>query len=278
MQIWAHTLVQNEGRWLWFSVTSVIDHIDRMLLWDYGSSDNTREIIKALKAKYGDKIISSREPGLTAEEFPLARQKMLDATKADWVLMLDGDEMWWKDSIIKVVSEIRQNPNLESIVVPTYNLVGDIFHYQEEEAGRYHFLEKTGHFNLRAINTKIPGLRSEGIHGLWGWVDNEGKMIQDRSVDKLRFVDAPYLHASFLKRSSSNSGDYQVAKRAKKLKYEFGLEFPPDFYYPESLFSERPAYIESPWSKMNFNYRVRAIVETPLRKLNRKFLKNKVGY
>lgn len=279
MQIWAHTLVQNEGRWLWFAVTSVIDHIDRMLLWDYGSSDDTPEIIKALKEKYGDKIMSSREAGLTAEEFPLARQKMLDATKGEWILMLDGDEIWWEESISKVVAEIRGNgETLESIVVPTKNAVGDIFHFQGEDAGKYRIGDRKGNINMRAINKSIPGLHSSGIHGQWGWADSEGKMIQERNLKKIRFIDAPYIHTSFLHRSSRISGDIEVTKRKKKIKYEFGMNVSKDYYFPESFFKPAPQVVPSPWTVMGSGFRAKAILQTPLRKLKRKIISGGVGY
>ncbi|KKR53922.1 MAG: Glycosyl transferase family 2 [Candidatus Woesebacteria bacterium GW2011_GWD2_40_19] len=56
MQVWAHTLVKNEEKWLWYSVTSVIDHVDKLLLWDTGSTDKSIEIEKELEKKYPGKI------------------------------------------------------------------------------------------------------------------------------------------------------------------------------------------------------------------------------
>src|SRR5258708_7634968 len=108
--------------------------------------------------------------------------------------MLDGDEIWWNDSVSSVTSTIKKSFDLESIIVPTVNLVGDIFHYQDESAGKYHLAGKVGHYNLRAINRNIPGLHSQGIHGVWGWADSENKMIKDRDPSKIKFIDMPYLH------------------------------------------------------------------------------------
>lgn len=50
--ITVHTLVKNEERYLWFAVTSVIDYVDKMLLWDTGSTDRTIQLIKELKKRY----------------------------------------------------------------------------------------------------------------------------------------------------------------------------------------------------------------------------------
>lgn len=128
MRIWAHTLVKNEAKWLWFSITSSIDFVDKILLWDTGSTDATLDIIKELQEKYPGKIDFKQRNIGSPEEFTKVRQEMLDATKVDWFIVLDGDEIWWRDSIKKVTDFVQENGDkFESIVVPTVNLVGDIF-------------------------------------------------------------------------------------------------------------------------------------------------------
>jgi glycosyltransferase involved in cell wall biosynthesis len=274
MDIWAHTLVKNEEKWLWYSVSSIVNHVDRILLWDTGSIDGSIEIERELLKKYPDKIVLKHRKQDSASDFANVRQEMLDETKSDWFLMLDADEIWWEDSIKKIVSEIKNNgQNIESIVVPTINLVGDIFHYQEKTAGRYKFGDKVGHYNLRAVNRGIDGLHSQGIHGVWGWADQEGKMIQDRNTYK--FIDAPYLHATNLRRSDSDS---EVIKRKNKYKFELGENFASNFYYPEVFFKDRPDNIVSPWDTMSVSFKFRAFFETPLRKLKRRIWTGKVGY
>ncbi|HKB88285.1 MAG TPA: glycosyltransferase family 2 protein [Patescibacteria group bacterium] len=278
MEIWAHTLVKNEARWLWFSVNSVINFVDKILLWDTGSTDGSIEIAKELKKLYPEKIIFKERNISTSTDFTKVRQEMLDATESDWFLMVDADEIWWNNSIVSVVKTIETNPSLESVVVPTLNLVGDIFHFQDSSAGRYKFGSRVGHYNLRAINRSIPGLHSQGVHGVWGWSDFENKMIQDRNIDKIEFIDAPYLHATFVPRGRALKDDLNVIKRNKKYKYEFGQNFPKDFFYPEVLFKTKPEFIQSPWGISSFKFKTRAFVETPLRKIKRKIWIGRVGY
>jgi glycosyltransferase involved in cell wall biosynthesis len=274
MKVWAHTLVKNEAKWLWYSVTSVINHVDKILLWDSGSTDGSCEIEKELLKKYPEKIILKERKIDTKEDFTKVRQKMLDATFSDWFLVLDGDEIWWEESIKKVINTINNGgKNVESVVVPTVNPVGDIFHYQEVSAGRYKFGGRVGHYNLRAVKRNIPGLHSQGVHGVWGWADGDGKMIQDR--DTYKFIDAPYLHTTNLRRSLL---DKKVIKRKKKYRFEIGMEFPKDFYYPEALFRDRPDFIESPWRTMLPAFKLRAYIETPLRRLKRKLWQGSSGY
>ena len=124
----------------------------------------------------------------------------------------------------------------------------------------------------------ILGLHSQGIHGVWGWADENNKMIQDRSSENVKFVDAPYLHATFLQRGSSSEMDLKVIKRSKKLKYELGKDFPKDYFYPEVFFKDKPDLIPSPWKTMSPEFKSRSFIETPLRKINRKIFNGKVGY
>ena len=57
MKIWANTVVNNEENFIWFSVMSVIKFIDRIVIYDTGSTDNTVSIIEELKRKNPGKII-----------------------------------------------------------------------------------------------------------------------------------------------------------------------------------------------------------------------------
>lgn len=279
--IWAHTLVKNEARWLWYSVNSVIDHVDKILLWDSGSMDGSIEIEKEMERKYPDKIILKERKIDSKEDFTAVRQEMLDLTDSDWFLMLDGDEIWWQESIKKVLQVITSNTSItgqkiESIVVPTVNAVGDIFHYQEKSAGKYKFGDRVGHYNLRAIKRNIPGLHSQGVHGVWGWADEKNKQIQDRKT--FEFVDAPYLHATNLERAGIKGKDREVIKRIGKFKYEIGESFALDYYYPEVFFKDRPDFIASPWKPMSAGFKFRAFFETLIRKLKRRLFPGGVGY
>lgn len=280
MKITAQMIVKNEENFVWYAVMSVIDYVDCVKIWDTGSTDNTLRIIEEIKKRKEakGKVVVKK---ITTTDFyeGKIRQQMLTEEESDWILALDGDEVWWEDSIKKVVKTIKdEGENLDSIVVPTVNLVGDIFHYQEEKAGKYHFLGKVGHYSLRALNRKIPGLKSVGSHGTWGWIDDRGRMIQERSPSKIRLIKSPYLHLTHLQRSPRKESERSVYKRIGKFKYELGIPFPKDFYYPEVFFRPRPSCVSSPWETMNLSFKFRAFFETPLRKLNRRIMPERIGY
>jgi hypothetical protein len=298
-----HTLVQNEARFVWYSVMSVFNHVDRLRIWDMGSTDNTRTIIGKIldlegsprKIFYEDALMGDFDEeyarqhmldqtpeamGIFENEnfFPCTRGEMLEKTTADWFIVVDADEIWWEESIKKLVNLIQEKgDDLESIVVPAVLPVGDMFHRQEDRAGRYKLADKVGHYNLRAVNRHIPGLHSLGKHGVWGWADKDNKMIQDRDPKKIAFVDAPYLHVTHLPRASGGK-DFDVVKRQRKLKHEMGLDFPRDFYYPEVFFKPRPEIVESPWKVMDTKFKLQSFIETPLRKIKRRIWWGRAGY
>lgn len=281
MSICVHTLVKNEARFIWYAVMSVVDYVEKIIIWDTGSTDGTVEIIEKLISSPKTKnteIIFKRFINVSFNEEKL-RQQMLDFTFSDWILIVDGDEIWWDHSIRKISETIREKgKDLESIVVPTINLVGDIYHYQEEKAGNYNLSGKRGHLNLRATNRNIDGLHSVGGHGVWGWVDDKGRMVQNRDPKNMFYLDAPYLHATYLRRSGDFLKDKEVFKRKSKRKHELGISLPQDYYYPEVFFREKPEIIPSPWEKIDKNFWFISLVETPLRKIKRRILPARVGY
>ncbi len=272
MKVIGNTIVKNEGRYLWFALMSVVDYLDKILVWDTGSSDSTVEIIKEVQKRKPGKI-EFKEIGEVGEyEFTEARQRMLEESRGDWIFILDGDEVWWEDSIKKIVDKINKNGDrLDLIANPYISVVGDIYHFQEEAAGQYHLLGHTGHLNIRAISKKIPGLHVDKPYGEEGYYDSEGNRIQDRDPKRMIFIEAPYLHFSNIERSDKKLDD-AVMQRRKKIRHELGIKFSKDFKYPEVFYLEFPEFLKNPWVKMDNKFLVRSIVETPLRKIKRRIV------
>lgn len=261
-KIWVNTLVYNEENFLWFAVMSVAKYVDKILLWDTGSTDKTPQVAKALVRKLGRKI-EFREVGkVNVKEFTKIRQKMLDETDADWFIVLDGDEIWWEDSIKEVISVIQEKgQELDSIVVSFYNCLGDVYHYQDEAAGRYEIDERIGNITIRAINRKIPGLHLENPYGTEGYFDESGVEIQKRTNEKRLFIKAPFLHLTHLKRTSSSNPKY---------KHELGKQFEKDFKLPEALYFNKPGFIKSPFKKRSASFNIKSASLTLPRLLKRK--------
>ncbi len=268
--ITAHTLIKNEENFIWYSICSIAKYVDQIFIWDTGSTDNTNEIVRELIKKYKNKIHYRQIGEVDATKYSSVRQQMLEETKTDWIFILDGDEVWWDESIKKVVEKINnKSKEIESVVVPTVNLIGDMFHYQEEKGGRYKFGNKIGHYNLRFINKNIPGLHVGADYGKEGFFDSKNQPIQNRDEEKVLFINSPYIHTTHLERSS---GSNNVMQRKKKLKHEIGIEFEKDFYYPEAFFEDKPKVVPNIWKNMDLKFKIRSYLETPLRKIKRRII------
>lgn len=261
--VWANTIVRNDERWIWYAVSSIIDHVEKVLIWDTGSTDKTLEIIGKLKEKYSGKIFVKEVKRADPHEFSLFRQEMLDASRCDWVIILDSDEIWPEDSISQLTRKIYED-KADVIVAPFINFVGDTFHYQDKNAGRYRIDGKLGNYTIKAFRRNIPGLEVANDYGSEGYVDGSKQFLQDSSQVKRQFLDKPFYHATHLIRSSNDIG---VMGRKGKVKHEIGEEFSKDYFYPEVFFRPRPEVVESPWKVMDWKFKIISYIETPLRKL-----------
>lgn len=280
MSICVHTLIKNEERYLWYSIMSIIKHVDRIMLWDTGSIDKSKEIGRYLSRKYPSIIDYKEVRQNNIEDFTLMRQQMLSETKENWVFIVDGDEVWWDESAFQITTLMRVNKlNLETIVNRYMNVIGDMFHYQEEKAGRYSIDGITGHITVRAMNMRIPGFHIANPHGKQAFYDSSKTPVQERDKNQRIFLEGMgYMHFTHMRRSSNLQNDLFVPKRDIKQKFELGHSFPLDFYYPEAFFLPRPSFVPNVWYKMTKNYRNRAFIETPMRKLKRRLVKGKSGY
>lgn len=264
MKIWVNTIVNNEENFLWFAVMSVAKFVDKILIWDTGSDDKTVAVIEELKKRLGSQLEFKEVGKVDPVQFTQMRQSMLEKSQADWILILDGDEIWWEQSFKKVISEInKKNSATQGIVVPMIVPVGDIYHLQDVSAGRYKILGKTGHLSLKAFSKKIPGLHVDWPYGKEGFFDANNKLIQER--ENIIFLDAPFLHVTHLKRSSKK-------RRYEKFKYELGNKVTKGFKFPEVLYNQYPECISSPWENISGTTKLAAKMLTPLRKMKRKFI------
>lgn len=279
--ITAHCLVKNEARFVWYSVMSVIEHVDRVLLWDTGSTDITPDIIKEIlrQPKAERKVDFNQKGEVDPASFTNVRNEMLRHTDTDWFMILDGDEVWWEDSIKQLVDVVQtMGDKYDSFISPYYSLVGDIYHYQPQFSGRYRIDEYSGHINIRAINRKLSELHFAKPHGQQGLYSGDGRLIQNGPRERRLFIDASYLHFTNVRRSLDKSGDEKVPKRKVKFKYDLGNSFPADFYYPEVFFRQRPAMIPSPWYKADIEYKIKSVLLSPARRIKGLVDRNRVGY
>lgn len=273
-KITVHTLVKNEQCWIWFALMSVLDFVDEIMVWDTGSADKTVEIVKTISSPK----IKLKEIGpVDAVSHTAARQQMLEETDSDWILILDGDEIWWHDSLVSCIDASMHRSCPSALINPTINLVGDIFHFQDPQESKYIIGDYHGAYNLRFISRKIPGLHIGNPHGRQEYRDNMETALQDFPSGKLLFVNAPYLHATHLPRSGSRSGDKNTLKRGFKYRYELGHKFSRDFVYPEVFYLPYPSAVPDPFFRRSPGYLAKSLLITPFRWLKHHLVKTGTG-
>jgi len=271
-KIIVHCVVKNEENFIWYALQSVLPFVDKIMVWDTGSEDKTVEIIKSIKSP---KIDFVEKGSVDANSFTGVRNEMIQKTdkqKYNWLMILDGDEIWSKNSLNKVIKYINSHPKTQAIFINTINAVGDIYHKQPQSAGHYKIKGKAGHLSLRFINLKeIPNLKVDLPHGQQGFFSN-GQLIQD--LPRVDYVDTAYLHTTHLPRSSR---DKSTIKRSLKLKYELGNIIPPRDI-PEVIFGDHPSMVPDLTKRMSLWTYTKCLIFTLPRRLKRALFQSPEGY
>ncbi len=250
-----HMIVANDDRWVWFAINSVLNYVSKLIIYDTGSVDNTIRIIKSIRS---EKIVFKEIGKVDSFALTKLRQDQVEKTKTDWFLVIDGDEVWPQKSLESVIKAVKnQGENKLGIVVKTGMCVGDIYHFQDEKAGKYKIGNKKGHYNIRFFRKK------DGYHWIYpypdeAYVDKHNTPIQN-TPDRLLFIDVLYWHLRHLPRSTKI--------RNKKIKIELGESQTIDI--PEVFFKKRPQVVLSPFIRFSDKNYIKASLLSPFIKLKR---------
>jgi glycosyltransferase involved in cell wall biosynthesis len=205
--ITAHCLVKNEEMYFWYSVKSVIDYVDKVLIFDTGSKDNTPKIALELLQEYPDKITYYKKEECDFIKQNAYKQEMLEMTTTDWFMILDGDEVWTEKGIKEAMDTISLNKDwLDCISADAYTCVGDIFHD--------HNRKLTAIFNSHVIFRLARFYKiNPGMIWLWnqqkveGYFMRDGRLICD-VVEKTLILKNKFWHMTKLRRSYSDDKDF----------------------------------------------------------------------
>ena len=247
--ITGHMVVKNEDRWVWFSIMSVIDFLDKLIIFDTGSRDKTNEIIKQVLKNEAirDKIEYQELGSVTPEAFHKIRQKQIDMTTTDYFMVVDGDEIWYRDSLEELGSILSEkHPDL--VATRFINCCEDVFHYRNDDKETYCIAGIKGSITIRVYSRTIPGICCGGVYGVEGYIDENGNAVQEGNYH-IAVQEGKYLHTSLLNRSSLQYGDYSIPYRRSKLRAHWDKKFSPDYQYPEVFYQAYPAIVRSPFEK-----------------------------
>ena len=162
ISITGHMIVKNEDQFAGFALRSVLPYLDKIFVYDTGSTDKTVEIIKKISSP---KIVFEEKGIVNPAKLVELRREQIERTETNFFMLIDGDEIWPEKNIEKLIQALVMMPK-EKIAVycRTRNAVGDIYHYLPN-AGEYKFEGRHGHFNMRVFR-HISGLTVEGIYPL----------------------------------------------------------------------------------------------------------------
>ena len=251
-------IVKNEDRWIWYALKSIYTAASEIIVYDTGSVDNTIPVIET----FGQQKVRFEKYNLNnPENLTSLRQRQLAETKTEWFLLADGDEVWPEKSIAQVIRAIKNShERIEGIVVNAAICLGDVFHVQDEKAGKYNITGNVGHYNIRAYR-KSSSYHWTGQYPLEAYVDENNIPLQNKP-ESLKLLDVSYHHLRHLPRST------QVRNPKKKL--EVGKKI--DTSQIPEVFSDntRPKIVTSPWVKYSPLEQLLATLITPVLYIKRR--------
>ena len=261
-EVTALMMIRNEDRFIWYSVNSILPFVSKCLITDTGSTDKTIEILSSIKSP---KIVLTRKNKVTPSLLTDYRMEQIKDVKKGWVWLVDGDEVYSQNTATRV-NDLMNN-EFDGIIVHRYDLIGDIYHYQNESVGSYNQFGKIGHYVLRALNKdKLPRLEVLGDYPNEYFAER-GINVKVGNSRKFAFVKERLFHAMYLQRSSMGSNLKDVVNR-QKYKIELGNKI-DRLQLPEVFFKTRPLIVPDVTGKRSLPYFILAQLLTPLKKLKR---------
>jgi glycosyltransferase involved in cell wall biosynthesis len=252
-----HMMLCNEERWVWYAIMAVIEYVDHIIIFDTGSTDATVDIINNIikNKEYADKIVFEEKGKVVREDFVKLRNEMVQRTTDDYFMVLDGDEIYYADQMIKLREALDSSEEYDMGISGFINCAGDVRHYRNPLNEHYGFANREGAITHRVTSMHIDGVRCGSPDGKWdGYYDGKGNYITPENGFKVYWADGFYLHMSVMMRSSSTKKDSEVgwpSGRLEKLKSKstWDSAFPKNFKYPEVFYIDRPKTIRSPWKR-----------------------------
>jgi glycosyltransferase involved in cell wall biosynthesis len=104
-----HSIIKNEDRFIKPVLLAIksFPEIKEILVYDTGSTDRTIseiESIKSLKIQIKIKNKANRQ------QLVDLRNQQIKATTTPWILLVDGDEIWPKKNLKKLIQAIKSAP------------------------------------------------------------------------------------------------------------------------------------------------------------------------
>ena len=154
-----HMIVRNEDRFVYAALACAVPFVAHTIIYDTGSTDQTLVQIKKFQHTFPQYSIELQQKKISSpSEIGELRVSQVKQTDTPFFLLLDGDEIWPRNQLIKLLdltthTDFGLTTDLIAVVNQTRDCVGDIYHYLPESFGKYQLLGNTGHYNIRLMKT-----------------------------------------------------------------------------------------------------------------------------
>lgn len=110
----AHYVIRNEEEFIERSIRSVVDFVDKVRIYEDNSTDGTVGIIYRLMAEYSNIEIAHNTTRLKVSAM---RQVLLESSNAEWIIIVDGDEVWDEEHIKHFLELPNKYPKIIAFAV-----------------------------------------------------------------------------------------------------------------------------------------------------------------
>jgi glycosyltransferase involved in cell wall biosynthesis len=206
----ASYMVINEAEYLPFSIRSIYDAVDEIIVVDNGSTDGTDKIAQQfakVRLYYSD-----------AGDFSTLRNLTIDHASGDWILVMCADELFYED-INTVLPGLVLDPDADAYMCWYYHLMRSFYYMQNrtDQDPEYHRI-----FLFR----KTPGARY--VRPVHQYLTGIGPNIKESNLH--------YVHYGYVKQL------HQIYERWKLYARLEGTPGVFDQLDPEHLLDDRPLY------------------------------------
>jgi glycosyltransferase involved in cell wall biosynthesis len=161
----ASYMVKNEAEYLPFSIRSIYDAVDEIIVVDNGSTDDTVKI-----AQQFDKV---RLYHSDAGDFSTLRNMTIDLAVGDWILVMCADEVFYED-INTVLPDLVRDQGADSYMCWFYHLMRSVYYMQNstDQDPLYHriflFRNTPGAHYVKPVHQYLTGIgpntRESNLH------------------------------------------------------------------------------------------------------------------
>ena len=201
----SNTLVRNGQPFLNLVLRQAEPYMNRMLITiSEKSNDGSLEVLRKLEHDFPRKVRIYFENVSDPSELTTMRQRMADDTYEDWILFLDDDDLWPKESMDEMMRLVREN--VDGYAVSPIQVVDQ--NYYDKHWYEHKYFAKW--FQNKDINYAGPWPRDMILSG-----DRE---LYWKKNSRVKRLNGKYFHLSNIKPSSFRKEKWSKGHYVEEIK------------------------------------------------------------